>query len=258
MAASGVLIAQEFEKAVAAMPGNLRLSEGLWGRYLRGEVAPQGSAGKEGQSLVLRIDRALPGTAAIFYHPVWEVLDFPRLIGPDQLRSLYLTMARDVWLGMVDLSAGDEPVLRKDAFHFWRNRLLRPDQSMRIRAMATLDGIAAGLIECRMGFFAQNRTDCLNALADVLIHFMKAKKGPGQFDTPRMQSALLLMKGIVLQELVRLMVDPPAVSDEDRFTKRVFSNSHDIWESECDKHQQNLPRHMVVTFRRWRKQVSHY
>lgn len=202
------------------MPGHLRLSSGLWGRYLRGEVLPQGSVGKEGLSLVARIDRALPGTASTFYHPVWELLDFRRLIGPDDLRDLYLSMGEEVWSGMVDLQTGEETGLQKEAFHFWRDRYLSEEQSLKIRSMATLDGIAAALIEARMAYFAQDRSDFVDAMMNVSIQLSTAKESE-LFQTRRMKSALLIVKGIWLQEMGRLLIDPPALLDYEKYLRKL-------------------------------------
>lgn len=258
MAAAGVSTAQEFESALSGMPGRLRLSGGLWGRYLRGDVLPQGSTAREGQSLVLRIDRALPGTAATFYHPVWELLDFKKLLGPDQLRELYLQMGREVWEGMVDLRPGDRPVLRSDVFHFWRRRKLEHGHSQKIRSMSMLDGIASSLIEARMAYFAQDRMDVLNSMTEADIHLMRAKDDVTLFGTLRMQTVVLLLKGIWLQEMGRLAVDPPALDEVEQVVRDMLSEETDKWEEACDNHLATLPRHMAVQFRRWRRSVVDY
>ncbi len=258
MAAAGAATAQEFESTLSGMLGRQRLSGGLWGRYLRGDVLPQGSAAKEGQSLVMRIDRALPGTAATFYHPVWELLDFKKLLGPDQLRELYLQMGKDVWEGMVDLRPGDQPVLRSDAFHFWRRRKLEHYQSQKIRAMSVLDGIASSLIEARMAYFAQDRSDVLNSMSEAYIHLMRAEEDDTLFGSLRMQSVVLLLEGMWLCEMGRLVVDPPAPHPVEQAVRDMFVGAADDWEEYCDWHLEKLPRHMAVQFRRWRKLVAHY
>jgi len=257
MAASGTVIAQEFETALAAMPGHLRLSSGLWGRYLRGEVLPQGSVGKEGLSLVARIDRALPGTASTFHHPVWELLDFRRLIGPDDLRDLYLSMGEEVWSGMVDLQTGEEPGLQKEAFHFWRNRYLSEEQSLKIRSMATLDGIAAALIEARMAYFAQDRSDFVDAMMNVSIQLSTAEESE-LFQTRRMKSALLIVKGIWLQEMGRLLIDPPALLDYEKYLRKLIAGEMNDWHRKCEALLELLPRHMASQFRVWTRQVENY
>lgn len=255
MAASGTEIAQEFETALAAMPGHLRLSSGLWGRYLRGEVLPQGSVGRDGPSLVVRIDRALPGTASTFYHPVWELLDFRRLIGPDELRDLYLSMGEEVWRGMVDLRTGGEQGLQQEVFHFWRNRRLLEKQSLKIRSMATLDGVAAALIEARMAYFAQDRSNFLDAMMDVSIQLTAASESE-LFQTLRMKSALLIVKGIWLQEMGRFLIDPPALQDSEKYVRGLLVKEMDEWHRKCDALLKALPRHMATQFRVWRRQVE--
>ncbi len=258
MAASGAATAQEFELVLSGMPGRLRLSSGLWGRYLRGDVLPQGSSAKEGQSLVLRIDRVLPGTAATFYHPVWELLEFKKLLGPDRLRELYLQMGKEVWEGMVDLRPGDQPVLRSDAFHFWRRRKLEPVHSSKIRSMSMLDGIAAGLIEARMAYLAQDRIDFLNSMCESYIHLMRGKEDVDLFGSLRMQSTLALLKGVWLREMGRLAIDPPALSEVEQVVRDMFSDATNTWEEECDQQLAKLPRHMAVQFRRWLRLVGQH
>lgn len=206
----------------------------------------------------MRIDRALPGTAATFYHPVWELLDFKKLLGPDQLRELYLQMGKEVWEGMVDLRPGDQPVLRSDAFHFWRRRKLEHDHSQKIRAMSVLDGIASSLIEARMAFFAQDRIDVLNSMSEAYIHLMRAKKDDTLFGTLRMQSVVLLLEGMWIGEMGRLVVDPPAPHAVEQVVRDMFSRAADDWEEFCDGHLAKLPRHMAVQFRRWRRHVANY
>lgn len=257
MAASGTVIAQEFEKALTAMPGHLRLSSGLWGRYLRGEVRPQGSVGREGLSLVARIDRALPGTASTFYHPVWELLDFRRLIGPDDLRDLYLSMGEEVWSGMVDLQTGGEPGLQQEVFHFWRARDLSEEQTLKIRSMPTLDGVAAALIEARMAYFAQDRGDFLDAMMNVSIQLSSASKSE-LFQTLRMKSALFIVMGIWLQEMGRFLVDPPALQDSERYVRGLLVKAMDDWHRKCEALLELLPRHMATQFRVWRRHVEYH
>lgn len=257
MAASGAMTTQEFEAALAAMPGHLRLSGGLWGRYLRGEVLPQGSVGRAGLSLVARIDRALPGTASTFYHPVWELLDFRKLIGPDELRDLYLSMGEEVWGGMVDLQTGGEPGLQKEVFHFWRDRELSEEQALKIRSMSTLDGVAAALIEARMAYFAQDRGDYLDAMMEVSIQLSTASKSE-LFQTLRMKSALFIVTGIWLQEMGRFLIDPPALKDYEKYLRRLLVKAMDEWHRKCEALLELLPRHMATQFRAWRRQVEYH
>lgn len=258
MAASGALVAQEFERALARMPGNVRLSSGLWTRYLRGDVLPQGSSEKGGPSLVTRIDRAFPGTAGTFYHPVWELLDFPRLLGPDDLRKLYLSMGEEVWRGMVDLESGTDSILSTEFFHFWRCRRLSDEQAVKIRSMQTLDGLAAGLIEARMAYLRQDRIDFFNAMTVAYGHVVQAKKASILFESKRMQSVLLIMMGLWLQEMGRLVLDPPAVFEAQRQMRTWMQQASRGWIEVCDKHQHELPKHMEIQFRRWRKLVNSY
>lgn len=258
MAASGALVAQEFERALARMPGNVRLSSGLWTRYLRGDVLPQGSSDKDGPSLITRIDRAFPGTAGTFYHPVWELLDFPRLLGPDDLRKLYLSMGEEVWRGMVDLESGTGSVLSTEPLHFWRYRRLSKDQAVKIRSMQTLDGLAASLIEARMAYLRQDRIDFFNAMTVAYGHLVQAKKESTLFESKRMQSVLLIMMGLWLQEMGRLVLDSPAVFEAQRQMRDWMRQANRGWVDACDTHQSALPRHIEVQFRRWRRLVNSY
>ncbi|EYC52949.1 hypothetical protein AZ34_14550 [Hylemonella gracilis str. Niagara R] len=185
-------------------------------------------------------------------------MDFPRLLGPDDLRKLYLSMGEEVWRGMVDLESGTDSVLSTEFLHFWRRRILSDELAVKIRSMETLDGLAAGLIEARMAYLRQDRIDFFGAMTTAYVQLVRAKKESTLFESRRMQSVLLIMMGLWLQEMGRLVLDPPVVFDAQHQMRAWMQQVSRGWIDACEKHQSLLPKHMEVQFRRWRKLVNNY
>ncbi|MFO6419254.1 hypothetical protein ACLBKS_03535 [Hylemonella sp. W303a] len=265
MVASGAVQADQFERLISKAHPRLRLSSGLWPRYLRGDVMPQGSQERAKSSLIVRLDRVYPGTAEIFYHPLWELMDFDRLLWPKRLREIYLSMNEFVWMDFVedfgdwitvllDEEKGPRKVLDATELPFWK--IEQSDESLQVAwgLIDGLDGVAVCLIEARSGYLAQDIRAFVNAILGVNSMLKKLVKDPG-FQFPKQQSALLILRGMCFR-LAELLIIEPGSNEKVKFFERAIRNRRDEWEAQVNPHLSELPRPDRSTMTRWLNQVG--
>jgi hypothetical protein len=254
MAASGALTAEEFELRYAKPTGKIHLSGGLWSRYLRGETLPQGATTHIHNSLVNRLDTPYPGTKDIFLHPVWELLDFDQLLGPDQLLEKYRCLDEEIWTQFVDCQVKGNPNEPSVPLAFWPLVQSEAARKARLQRLSGLDGIAACFIEARMGYLAQTEDRFVHSLLVAGRHFQRlAKLEP--FLSPRMQSALLAMEAHGIAFVNKKMIDVPPGSEVHRqFRSSARSWSSD-WIAKSKRHLKKLSPSSNRTLRDWLKTV---
>ena len=191
MEAAGADQAAQMEKQFLRQKPVVRLSSGLWPRYLRGDVLPQGSLEGHRSSLVARLDKIYPGTESIFNHPVWELLDFDRLLGPRDLKRHYLTLGGDIYDELTLLPPGVEEFVDYEKLSFWRER--NESRNEVWRYLSDLDGIAVCLIEARLDYLAQDLGGFFQAMLGAGHEFIRLGKSP-VFQDDKSRAALLLME----------------------------------------------------------------
>jgi hypothetical protein len=254
MAASGLSTAEEFEIRFSKASGRIRLSSGLWSRYLRGEVIPQGAITKRARSLIERLDAEYLGTADIYRHPVWELLNFERLLGPEELKRIYLRLDKSIWKRFVvcghDLLGSTAPELSM----FWRFQRGEGGRTYWLKRIDGMDGLAACLIEARMGYLGQNEEVFFNSLKLGLEQCEKLRSLHA-FASKRMQTILLLMEGICIGYLDRLVIQSPFSDDGHGDRRRASKNLLESWIKRHGKHKTTLSASSKAIFDRWTKET---
>ena len=211
MEAAGAEQAAQMEKLLLRQKPAIRLSSGLWPRYLRGDVLPQGSLEGSRSSLVVRLDKIYPGTESIFNHPVWELLDFDRLLGPRDLKRLYLALGGEIFGELTLLPPGVEELVDYEKLSFWRAR--DENRSEVWKYLPDLDGIAVCLLEARLDYLAQDVGGFVQAMLGAGHEFIRLGKSP-VFQDDKSRAALLLMEMMAQRYASCLVQDDPFMEDE--------------------------------------------
>lgn len=158
MACAKVSTTAEFESLIARERGlNVRLSSGLWSRYLRGEAAPAGARLDSSGTLVEKLGRIWPETRRLFEHPVWDLLEWPPVLDLKCLYGHYLALGDDVCLIFCRKSGPAHDRIHSEKSVFWH--LQKSPEQMRDALRALGDDpwavLAVSLLEARMGYAGQ-------------------------------------------------------------------------------------------------------
>lgn len=250
LAGSGLSQACDLEDYLAKKHRSLRLSRGLWSRYMRGETLPQGSLTARKRTLVHRVDDVVRGSAGVFFHPLWDLLDFGRSIPPEHLRSAYLQLDERIWHVIVRHSSDaemDEDELDAD---FWYRQKSARIQVRTLDQRIGLDGLAGCMIEARMAYFCQNAVTYVAAhLAGCRI--LKQLPEQPEFSAKRMRSVLLLIETGWQANLESAFENLHEISDEERQARSAARDSREDWETRIKKHRRTLSKTALAVFRRW-------
>lgn len=252
MEASGAETPVQFEKHLSKAHRSLRLSSGLWSRYLRGDVIPQGSQANSRTSLITRLDRVYPGTAQCYRHPVWTLLDFDQLLGPAQLRDIYLTMDPSVWtdLFFVDIEVSEE--VRPP---FWKQYLDDLELQDHCNALPPLDAMAVYLIEARMNYLAQAEEGCLTTMLGAVTSVQRFSR-TRRCQHEKRQSALLVLERMCLNHLNMLLSQN---TDHLRSFSKIFQLEKHLlstWQKRYETHQASQSKSARTRLAAWVREVD--
>lgn len=200
MAYSGQTSAQAFESRFTGQDKGIQISRGLWSRYLRGEVIPKDGLERAKDSLVKQLNRRFPGTEAIFHHPIWLLIYCDAPYSPDLLWFLFVQLDESVWRHFVITAPTANNKLRPLRIPFWKVHRGERERIELLRELDGLDGLAACLIEARMGYFTQNFSLYANSMAAARDLFPRLREDKF-FASARVQAALLIMEGFCAQNL---------------------------------------------------------
>lgn len=280
MAAGGMTSVEEVENGFSKSTRQIRLSSGLWARYMRGEVVPRGSQSGSEESLVDRLDKEYPGTAAIFHHPLWELLDFDRLLGPAQLKQLLLRMGEDVWEPFVKLGTSRRPNRAKIVPSFWKRPMTVDSRQLAWKELDGLDAVAVYLIDARLGYLAQKEADFGRAMWETRCHLPGLLQSEPFQSWPRMVSALLVMEAMCIRLASHLILKEPETHNfidyddddddndpDDRLAMDEEISHGDLckacrkwieeWSQRKAAHMRSLSTSSVAVFADWTKQAGH-
>ena len=279
MAAGGMTSVEEFENRFSKYTRQIRLSSGLWARYMRGEVAPQGSLSGSESSLVDRLDKEYPGTAAIFHHPIWELLDFDRLLGPAQLKQLLLRMGQNVWEPFVKVGFSRRSNRAESVSGFWKKPITVESRQYEWEDLDGLDALAVYLIDARLGYLAQYEADFGRAMWQMRCHFPGLLQSEPFCSWRRMASALLVMEAMCIRFARHMVLEEPEVpyfggyddddgAHPDDMLALEDKISHEEvclacrkwieeWKQRKASHMRSLSTSSVAVFADWTKQASH-
>lgn len=252
MQASGALTAEEFELRYAKPTGKIRLSRGLWSRYLRGETLPQGAATGGGRSLVDRLDKQYPDTRDVFFHPVWDLLDFENLLGPAQLREKYLCLHEDIWSQFVACQEKPNPNAPSTPLTFWPLIQSESVRKMRLARLRGLDGLTACLIEARMGYLSQTEQRFVYSLAAAGQQLRKLSTELA-FSSTRMQSALLVMEALCVAFVAKKTIDAPPSNEAHSALRSIARCWQWNWMDKYEAHLKTRSTSSKKSLQNWMK-----
>lgn len=250
MAAFGSTQAEQFEKLISKSSRTIHLSSGLWSRYLRGDVMPQGSLERHRASLVVRLDRMCHGTAEIFYHPVWELLDFHRLLGPKQLLTLYMAMNETVWTPFVYGGWDERGPPDIGAAPFWKVKRSAADLQRICSQIPGFDGLAACLIEARMGYLAQDERRFAGAIFVASSRLAKMTEAP-EFQFRKLLSVLLVLERMCLRLAEQLFVFTRDLTRSEDELSRMGQSLYHGWAQRTRAHSHSLTGPAGASFAKW-------
>ena len=252
MALSGAKTVKVFEDRFL-IGSKLGLSKGLWSRYLRGEVTPQAALDTRSTSLIHRLEAVFPGAHGTFFHPIWELMDFDILLGPDDIKKIYQGMGEhicDEFFYSEDTQA-DLPEF--DYIKFWHRPLevmSAQDAELYFYDFVSLDGIALCIAEARMAHLRQN--DLMFCywmeLAGVNLRSWRHPHLPNRV---RMRSALLVMEGILINYALQMTKYGEGIHlNRTERMKKIFT-WNDFWLSRCKEHIRKLSPSLLKQFLVW-------
>lgn len=245
--ASGFKEVQELEALFDKTP-RLKLAKGLWSRYMRGEVLPQGSLVFDGpDTLVDRVGTLFPRTLGVFNAPFWELLVWTPVTDLESFKAFYLTLSDEVNIQFVarDDLDGERAPTKYDQF-WYRQRSI----DARRRLVATLgdwDKLLLCLLEAKMSYFAQNVdsfTDSQMMACKVIEHLQKAP----ELQAKRVQGVLLTMEALCLDTLVINIAAHAPMSDVQYHARVRLQDMLKRWNLKCHEHAKGLSSKSRLAF----------
>lgn len=238
----------------------IELSLGLWSRYMRGEVSPQHSLSGDvmAKTLVKRIDDLVVDSASLFYHPLWDLLDFSQLLSPVELKFLSLKLEAGFW----PLLVRDQPRLRNNEKpnDFWYRGPLGDDWVSQLNPRSSavspvspvsLDALAMSMVHARMAYLAQDLVSLVKAHR-VGCSIMKALPEHQLFNKQeRMKSLLLWIEDSChahLKGAFRNITDRSQPEGNAYEHKAALAGDHQL---RVEKHKKTLSKSSRETFARW-------
>ncbi len=252
MAASGQASAQAFERRFSGQDSQIQISRGLWSRYLRGEVIPKDGLERAKDSLVSQLNKEFPGTEAIFHHPIWLLIDCDAPYSPNLLWFLFVQLDESVWRHFVATVPVAKNKLKPLNIPFWKVHRGEYERIKLLRELDGLDGLAACLIEARMGYFTQSFDLYANSMAAARDLFPKLRKNK-LFTPVKVQLALLIMEGFCLLHLT-LTLRALAITDMrlDSRNEKASAWRQD-WSTRCKVQGGKLKGKARASFNEWLK-----
>lgn len=230
---------QEMEEALQDQHG-IRLASGLWSRYMRGEVTPQGSLAGAANSLVLRLNKVRPGTAAVFYHPLWNYVEWNPLIDLRAIRRDYLQLGDDVAVRFVRrVQLGRERAFPKSDAFWHMPKTIEARQSS-INSFKIWNALAAYLMEARLAYAAQQIEAYIHSQS-MAIKIIAMLRDKPILNHPMPCIALLVMEALCLQGLWLHEDGRPDPGLESHFEHQDGRrNARKLWEINIEQIRESL------------------
>lgn len=242
--ASGLTEIQELEALSVSVSG-LRLSSGLWSRYMRGKVIPQGALDDQrNTTLVHRMDNFLPGTADIFFSPIWSLIAWNPKVDLEEMKRGYCWLRKDIFEHFVDEAYLDCGKGAPGYGYFWYRYSPFEDRLRLVNRFDVWDALAACLLEARMCYAAQDQFHfaAWQIFAGKTIVVLQERP---EFKEKHLHSVFLTMEWMCLLTLLTNLHKTNWVRDELNDRRIDWERS---WNSRCKKHLRNLSRKSQIAF----------
>lgn len=242
--ASGLNEIQELEAHFASEPG-LRLSSGLWSRYMLGRVIPQGALeASRSTTLVHRVEKFLPGTAGIFFSPVWSLIEWDPKVDFEMIRLGYISLGKGVAPLFLDDTYPDYGEDVRRHVDFWSRRRTVETSLTVFNKLDAWDRLTACLLESRMSYAAQdpNSFAFWQLLAGKTLAVLQEKP---EFQGKQLRSALLTMEFMVLLSLSASTRHSDCLTTKFEYQRTEWINN---WETRVRIHFKHLPNRSRAEF----------
>jgi hypothetical protein len=237
---------QELE-ALLRKSHRLALASGLWSRYMRGEVVPQGALTASPTSLIARIAKAFPETSEVFYTPLWDLLTWKPELDLNGLRSIYLALDESVhvhFVARVD-SAGERAAAKSG--QFWHLKKTAENRRSVISDFGKWVALVVYLLEARMSYAAQSIdafVDCQLSACQILSDLSKEP----QLQAKRLHGVMLLMEALCLDALLINVVNPQPTNENQRKERDRCRAAIRDWRDRCSLHVGGLSKNSQAAF----------
>lgn len=228
--------------------GRIRLASGLWARYMRGEVIPQGALHGAANSLVNRIGKVFPQTPSVFYTPLWGLLDWNSQIDLEEIRSIYLSLDEEIHIHFVrriDIR-GERAV--SDKGMFWHLKKSIEARRALLTELGVWDCLIVCLLEARMNYAAQSIEAFFDCQLLACRCLEQLQEFP-EFQIKRLRGILLTMEALCFDALIEAMGEDPvgnsALKSGDRYWITMRS-----WSERCQRHVSDLSTNSRRSFLR--------
>jgi hypothetical protein len=239
---------QELE-ALLRKSHRLALASGLWSRYMRGEVVPQGALTASPTSLVARIAKVFPDTNEVFYTPLWDLLTWKPELDLNGLKSTYLALDEGVHVHFVARvgSAGERTAAKNG--QFWHLKKTVANRRSVISGLGKWIGLVVYLLEARMSYAAQSIeafVDCQLSACQILVDLSQEP----QLQAKRLQGVMLLMEALCLDALLINVVAPQPTNENQRKERDRCRAAMKDWRHRCGLHVASLSMNSRLAFLR--------
>ncbi len=248
MLASGAGQVGELE-AVLRGTHRLTLASGLWSRYMRGEVVPQGALTLSPTSLVARIAKVFPETDGAFYTPLWDLLPWMSELDLNWLKSTYLGLDESVHVHFVARVDIDGERAATESGKFWHLKKTLAARRAVNSEFERWDSLVICLLEARMGYAAQSMdvfVDCQLAACRILADLRKEP----QLQAKRLQGVILLMEALCLDSLLINVVTPTPTNENQLKERDRCRTAVKDWRDRCGAHVASLSKNSQAAFLR--------
>lgn len=227
----------------------LTLASGLWSRYMRGEVVPQGALTASPTSLVARIAKVFPETNEAFYTPLWDLLAWTSELDLNKLKSIYLALDENVHVHFVArVDHGGERTAAKSG-QFWHLKKTVASRRAVISGFGRWESLVVCLLEARMSYAAQSIdafVDCQLMASQILVDLGKEP----QLQAKRLQGVMLLMEALCLDALLINAVNPPSTNQNQSKERERSRTRINDWRQRCGLHVASLSMNSRLAFLR--------
>lgn len=254
MAFSGATTSKEFEERVLRQKNSLTLSKGLWSRYLRGDIAPQGAKDKSKRHLVYRLGKNCPDSVRIYDHAMWELLRFRSNMGPDEIKQIYFQFDESVWRSVLLLDEHPFSDAEIEQAQFW-HRPCNSDNFIEIcKEVPFCDVVALSLCEAQMAYLRQDELKFVSYIVFAGKAFAIFANRYAQ-ENRRLAAIFLVLEGLCLEQALKMTtVELTSTTERTEDRARLF-DWHQKWLSRCKLHSDALSPINQKLFLFWLKDV---
>ena len=239
---------QELE-ALLRKTHRLTLASGLWSRYMRGEVVPQGTLTASPTSLVARIAKVFPETDEAFYTPLWDLLTWKAELDLNGLKSIYLALDESVHVHFVARVDHEGERTAAESGQFWHLKKTVANRRAVIAGFEKWESLVVCLLEARMSYAAQS----IDAFVDCQLsacHFLADLSKEPQLQAKRLQGVMLLMEALCLDALLINVVNTQPTNENQRKERDRCRAAIKDWRQRCGLHVASLSMSSRVAFLR--------